>query len=134
MLNSLLDFLKKYRTNYHGFENAKITANELAKDLDVEQVFVQKRYKKAKKMFYYESNNDVHRNNVTSASAERSFSKLKLIKTYLRSTMTQIRLSGLAMLSIENEMASELNFDSIIDAFAAKKIQKKNVLILHHES
>ncbi|KAL4152822.1 hypothetical protein QTP88_000655 [Uroleucon formosanum] len=30
---------------------------------DVEQVFVQKRYKKAKNMFDYESNNDVHRNN-----------------------------------------------------------------------
>lgn len=62
---------------------------------------------------------------VTSASAERSFSKLKLIKTYLRNTMAQNRLSGLAMLSIENEMASELNFDSIIDAFAAKKSRKK---------
>ena len=71
---------------------------------------------------------------VTSASAERSFSKLKLIKTYLRNTLTQNRLSGLEMLSIENEMASELNFDSIIDAFAAKKSRKKNVLILDHES
>jgi hypothetical protein len=62
---------------------------------------------------------------VTSASAERSFSKLKLIKTYLRNTMTQNKLSGLAMLSIENEMATELDFDSIIDAFAAKKSRKK---------
>jgi len=39
--------------------------------------------------------------------------------------MTQNRLSGLAMLSIENEMASDLNFDSIIDAYAAKKSRKK---------
>ena len=38
---------------------------------------------------------------VTVASAERSFSKLKLIKTYLRSTMSQERLNGLAMISIE---------------------------------
>uniref|UniRef100_A0A3B1J2K6 DUF4371 domain-containing protein n=1 Tax=Astyanax mexicanus TaxID=7994 RepID=A0A3B1J2K6_ASTMX len=37
---------------------------------------------------------------VTVASAERSFSKLKMIKNYLRSTMSQDRLSGLAMLSI----------------------------------
>ncbi|XP_057662499.1 uncharacterized protein LOC130897582 [Diorhabda carinulata] len=39
------------------------------------------------------------------ASAERSFSKLKLIKTYLRSTMSQERLNALAIISIENEDA-----------------------------
>lgn len=55
--------MKKYRTNCNGFENAKITANESAKDLDVEPVFDQKRSKKAKKMFDYESNNDFHRIN-----------------------------------------------------------------------
>ena len=37
----------------------------------------------------------------TVASAERSFSKLKIIKSNLRSTMSQERLSGLAILSIE---------------------------------
>ena len=41
---------------------------------------------------------------VTVASAKISFSKLKLIKSYLRSTMSQERLSGLAILSIEKEM------------------------------
>uniref|UniRef100_A0A7N0SZK7 HAT C-terminal dimerisation domain-containing protein n=1 Tax=Kalanchoe fedtschenkoi TaxID=63787 RepID=A0A7N0SZK7_KALFE len=38
---------------------------------------------------------------VTVASAERSFSKLKLLKTYLRSSMSQERLNDLAILSIE---------------------------------
>jgi len=37
---------------------------------------------------------------VTVASEERSFSKLKLIKTYLRSTMANDRLSGLAIIAI----------------------------------
>jgi len=45
---------------------------------------------------------------VTVASAERSFSKLKLIKSYLRSTMSQEKLNGLAILSIENEMLKKL--------------------------
>ncbi|KAA3480784.1 zinc finger MYM-type protein 1-like [Gossypium australe] len=40
---------------------------------------------------------------MTVASAERSISKLKLIKTYLRSSMSQERLNGLTILSIEND-------------------------------
>ena len=35
---------------------------------------------------------------ITVASAERSFSKLKLIKSYLRSTISQEKLSGLTIL------------------------------------
>ena len=38
---------------------------------------------------------------VTIASAKRSFSKLKLIKFYLRSTMSQEKLNGLNILLIE---------------------------------
>ncbi|XP_066340512.1 uncharacterized protein [Miscanthus floridulus] len=38
---------------------------------------------------------------VTVASTERSFSKLKLLKTYLRSTMTQERLNDLAIIALE---------------------------------
>jgi len=37
-------------------------------------------------------------------SAERNLSKLKIIKTYLRSTMSQERLNELVWLSIEKEM------------------------------
>ena len=40
---------------------------------------------------------------VTSATAERSFSRKKLIKSYFRSTMSYERLSGLALLSIERD-------------------------------
>ncbi|WZZ83715.1 zinc finger MYM-type protein 1 isoform X1 [Brassica napus] len=46
---------------------------------------------------------------VSVASAERSFSKLKLIKSYLRSSMSQERLNGLSMLSIERDMAEKLD-------------------------
>lgn len=41
---------------------------------------------------------------VTSSYAERPFSKLKLIKTYLRNSMTKIRLSSLAKLSIKTHI------------------------------
>ena len=46
--------------------------------------------------------------------AERSFSKLKLIKSFFRSSMSQERLSGLALLSIENERAQNLDFRKFI--------------------
>ena len=55
---------------------------------------------------------------VTVASAERSFSKLKLIKTYLRSTMAQERLDGLSLLAIERDAAQKLDIDTIINKFA----------------
>jgi hypothetical protein len=45
---------------------------------------------------------------VTVASALRSFSKLKLIKTYLRSSMSQKRLNSLTTMLIEKDM---LNID-----------------------
>ncbi|XP_026483030.1 zinc finger MYM-type protein 1-like [Ctenocephalides felis] len=63
---------------------------------------------------------------VTTASAERSFSKLKLIKNYLRNSMGQHRLSNLAILSIENTMARSLNFDDVIDTFAEQKARRKD--------
>ena len=60
----------------------------------------------------------------TVAEAERSFSKLNLIKNYLRSTMAQERLTALGMLSIENQLAKTLNFDKLIDKFANKRARK----------
>ncbi|XP_025196827.1 zinc finger MYM-type protein 1-like [Melanaphis sacchari] len=42
---------------------------------------------------------------VSSASAERSFSTMKRVKTYLRSTMTSSRLNNLTLLSIEREIS-----------------------------
>ncbi|GBO32981.1 hypothetical protein AVEN_64274-1 [Araneus ventricosus] len=56
---------------------------------------------------------------------ERSFSKLKLIKNYLRSTMNQARLSCLAILSIENNVAEGIDFDDAISKFAEQKVRKK---------
>lgn len=44
-------------------------------------------------------------------AAERSFSKLKLIKTYVRSTMSQERLSGLALITINPEVSRQVSFD-----------------------
>jgi hypothetical protein len=55
---------------------------------------------------------------VTVASAEINFLKLKLIKTYVRSSMSQERLNGLANLSIEKDMVKNIDVDVIINDFA----------------
>ena len=44
------------------------------------------------------------------ASAKKSFSKLKLIKSYLKAIMSQERISKLAILLIENKMLEELEY------------------------
>ena len=58
------------------------------------------------------------------ASAERFFSKLKLVKKYLRSAMLQTRLVDLAGLNIECSIARQVDFDSVIRNFANKNTRK----------
>uniref|UniRef100_A0A1X7SK88 HAT C-terminal dimerisation domain-containing protein n=1 Tax=Amphimedon queenslandica TaxID=400682 RepID=A0A1X7SK88_AMPQE len=57
---------------------------------------------------------------VSSATAEGSFSSLRRIKTYLRSTMSQTRLSNLALLYIERHLSSNLwnQIDNLVIKFA----------------
>lgn len=65
---------------------------------------------------------------VTVASAERSFSKLKLIKNYLRNNMSQDRLSNIAVLNIEKDVAAKIKLDHVINTFANSKARKVNFL------
>jgi hypothetical protein len=65
---------------------------------------------------------------VTVASAERSFSKLKLIKNYLRSTMSQERLSNLAVISIEENILEHIDTHDIIKEFANRKARRVEIL------
>ncbi len=55
---------------------------------------------------------------VTSAGAERSFSCLKRLKTWLRNNMGQVRLSDLILLNIESET------DKIIYDFCNNKSRR----------
>lgn len=66
---------------------------------------------------------------VTSAACERSFSALKVIKNYLRSSMCDSRLSNLAVLSVELARAKAIDFDAFVDEFDSRHQNRK--LALH---
>ena len=62
---------------------------------------------------------------VTVASAERSFSNLKLLKSYLRSSMSQEILNDLAILCIEKNMLENIDVDTIINDFASRNVRRQ---------
>uniref|UniRef100_A0A671TYV4 TTF-type domain-containing protein n=1 Tax=Sparus aurata TaxID=8175 RepID=A0A671TYV4_SPAAU len=66
---------------------------------------------------------------VSSASCERSFSTLKRVKTCLRSTISDERLSNLGVLSIESKRAKALNMEDFVDRFA-KQHKNRRILLL----
>ena len=69
------------------------------------------------------------------ASAERSFSKLKLLKKDLRSSMSQERLNGLSILCIKNKILESLNFELIInDIVSSTKARKKTFQVTDFSS
>ena len=61
---------------------------------------------------------------VSIASCKRSFSKLKLIKSYLKWTMGESRLSVFAILSIESDFVEMLSFKDIISEFVSVKTRR----------
>lgn len=56
---------------------------------------------------------------VTTATIERSFSTLRRVKTWLRSTMSENRISGLCMLSVHRDVVKKEE-----DAFVPKVLDK----------
>lgn len=57
---------------------------------------------------------------VSTAKCERCFSALKRIKTYLRNSMSEQRLTDLAVLSIECDFSDSLELYLVMDNFAHK--------------
>jgi hypothetical protein len=66
---------------------------------------------------------------VTSAECERSFSTLKLVKTRIRNSMCDERLSNLVFLSIHKDRLKSLNLDTVLDRFAHRYPQTRICLI-----
>ena len=64
-------------------------------------------------------------NPATSASAERSFSMARHLKTWQRSTMKQVRFNALAILNFHNDVADTIDLNAVGNEFIAKSHQRK---------
>ncbi|KAI6647735.1 52 kDa repressor of the inhibitor of the protein kinase-like [Oopsacas minuta] len=64
---------------------------------------------------------------ITTCSAERSFSAMKILKSYIRSTMTDDRLTGLALMYIHKDIP--LDVVKIINTFAISGDHRMNFVI-----
>ena len=64
---------------------------------------------------------------VTTCSAERAFSAMKLVKDYLRTRMTDDRLTGLALLYIHPEV--QIDVQRVIDVFANKNKRRTDFIL-----
>ena len=63
----------------------------------------------------------------TNATSERTFSALRIVKTYLRCTMTQARLNHLLMLHVHKEACDSLDLELCIDDFCRESEHRRNI-------
>ena len=63
---------------------------------------------------------------VTTATAERSFSALRRLKTFLRSTMTQPRLNSAMLLHVHKERCAKLDILELSKLFASANDRRKH--------
>ena len=64
----------------------------------------------------------------TNATSERSFSCLRRVKSYLRSTMTQTRLNNVMVLHVYKDLTDELNLIDIGNEFVKGSAHRETVL------
>ena len=63
----------------------------------------------------------------TNAASERSFSALRRIKTYLRSTMTQARLNHIMIMNIHKNLTDELDIVQMANLFIADHPHRQEI-------
>ena len=63
----------------------------------------------------------------TNAVSERSFSTLRLIKSYLRSTMTEMRLNSAMILNIHKERIDDLSLIEVANEFVVNSDHRQSI-------
>lgn len=66
----------------------------------------------------------------SSCTNERSFSTLRRLKNYLRTTMLQDRLNHVAILHIYSDITDKLDMEVLMDEFIARNVKRTAVFAL----
>ncbi|KAI5390486.1 hypothetical protein KIW84_075701 [Lathyrus oleraceus] len=65
-----------------------------------------------------------------SCFCRKKFFKIEvLLKTYLRSTMSQERLNGLTLIAIQNDILETIKYEDLVDDFASKSVRRKTLFM-----
>lgn len=67
----------------------------------------------------------------TNSTSERSFSALRRIKSYLRSTMTQARLNHLMVLHYHQDLTDKLDMKQVANDFISAKESRKSIFAMY---
>ena len=67
---------------------------------------------------------------VTTATAERSFSALKRLKTFVRSSMTQARLNNLLMMYVHDSVTKSLVLVDVGNQFVSVNSRRKHYTLV----
>ncbi|XP_066396219.1 uncharacterized protein [Miscanthus floridulus] len=129
------DHCIKFAKTFSSDGSSDVDVNDIISELAVMQSTLPDKPMSAMEIFEFVTEADCYPNisiayqilftmPVTVASAERTFSKLKLLKNYLRSVMSQERLNGLATLCIEKKLLDEIDIEAIINDFAAANVRR----------
>ena len=65
---------------------------------------------------------------ISAASSERSFSCLRRLKTWLRTNMTQKRLTHLCLLTVHRDRVAQLDMQQLMKYFCSKTPERSSVL------
>lgn len=67
---------------------------------------------------------------VTSCTAERSFSSLRRLKTFLRSTMSQERLNHVAVLHVHKDLTDNINLHELCNDFISRNDMRRKTFAM----
>ncbi|XP_065647030.1 zinc finger MYM-type protein 1-like isoform X1 [Hydra vulgaris] len=67
---------------------------------------------------------------VSTCTAERSFSSLRRLKTFLRSTMSQERLNAVSLMNTHKEITRSIKMDFLLDRFIEKNETRRRMFYL----